>query len=386
MVNQTKRECLESIRERYERAGRKYKTKILDEFTETCGYHRKHAIRLLNGKARRRRHRPGPSARYGELVRKALKDLWFLTNRPCSKILKAAIPIWLPYYERTTRLEKDTSKNLLSISPASIDRLMQPVRKKYGSHGLPGTRPVQTLKNQIPIRTSHSDVDRPGYIQADSVAHGGNSMEGDFAWSVTMTDVCSQWTENRAVWNKGYIGVAKSISDMEKVFPFSILGFHTDNGGEFLNHHLYRYFKEHRPPVQFTRTRPDHKDDNCYVEQKNWSRVRLLLGYQRIDDANLIDPINQLYQTWDLYNNFFCPNMKLISKTKIGSRYRKRYDDPLTPAQRILSNPHTNEAVKQHLTEISLNLDPLSLKKYIDRYQKSILTKIQQYKSTAVPF
>lgn len=377
MVQQSKQEYLLKILDRYHNAGRKHKKLILDEFCTICGHHRKHAIRLLNRVAKTRHHRPGPRTKYGEAVREVLKGLWLVANRPCSKILKATIPIWLPYYQKRTPIAESIRKDLLSISPASIDRLMQPVRKKYGSHGLSGTRPVSTLKNQIPIRTSHSDVDRPGYIQSDSVAHGGNSVEGDFVWSITMTDVCTQWTENRAVWNKGYAGIAEAIKDMEQMFPFKILGFHADNGGEFLNYHLVNYFKRHAEPVEFTRTRPDHKDDNCYVEQKNWMRVRLLFGYQRIENPDLIVPMNRLYEAWDLFNNFFCPNLKLLSKTKVGSRYVKRYDLPKTPAQRTIDHPHVNEAIKTHLTEKLLNLNPINLKKSIDHYQQLILSKLR---------
>lgn len=377
MVQQSKREYLRAIWERYHRVGRKYKARILDEFCLNCGYHRKHAIRLLNRKTPIRRQHPGPKSKYGDKTREALKDLWLLANRPCSKILKAAISIWLPYYEQTLQMAASTREKVLSISTASIDRLLRPVRKQYGSHGLSATRPVSSLKHQIPIRTSHADVIQPGHIQADSVAHGGDSIEGDFVWSITMTDVFSQWTENRAVWNKGYAGVEEAIQNMEQSFPFPILGFHSDNGGEFLNHHLARYFKNRPCPVEFTRARPDHKDDNSYVEQKNWTRVRLLLGYQRIENPTLVLPINRLYEAWDLLNNFFCPNLKLLSKTKIGSKYMRRYETPQTPVQRILNSPETNELIKTRLTEKLLNLNPLNLKKYIDYHQRLILSKLR---------
>lgn len=180
MVYQSKREYLEKIRNRYARAGRKYKHKILDEFCAICGYHRKHAIRLLHQQPSVCHHRPGPASLYTDDIKAILKYFWLTTNRLCSKLLKAA------------------------------------------------TRPVHTLKLQVPIRTSHRNVDCLGFIQAATVARGGNSVEGNFIWSLTLTDVFSQWTETRAVWNKGY----SAIADIEAQLPFPILGFHVDNGGE----------------------------------------------------------------------------------------------------------------------------------------------------------
>jgi len=286
-------------------------------------------------------------------------------------------PLWLPYYPDQRALTPEIREQLKHISPATIDRLLRPVRKQYGSHGLPGTRPRQSLKLQIPIRTSHGDVLTPGFFQADSVAHGGDSVEGDFVWSITMTDVFSQWTESRAVWNKGYSNIAQAIADMETHLPFSILGFHVDNGGEFLNHHLWHYFRDRQPPVQFTRTRPDHKDDNAYVEQKNWIHVRQLLGYQRIADPNLLPIIKRLYEAWDLWRNLFCPTLKLLSKEKIGSRYVRHYGPPRTPAQRLIDSPALNEAVKNHLTEKLTNVNPVNLKKFIDHHQHLVLSALR---------
>jgi len=377
MVNRSKKEYLEAIRKRYCRAGRKYKKKILDEFCEVCGYHRKHAIRLLNQKASKRGRRPGPDRTYGDAVQEVLKHLWLLMNRPCSRLLRANIPLWLPHYQQSKVVSRPTRNKLLQISHASIDRLLHPVRRKYGSHGLGATRPVSPLKHQVPIRTHHADIDEPGSLQADSVAHGGDSVEGDFVWSITMTDVFSQWTESRAVWNKGYHGVAKAIEQIEDGLPFTIVGFHSDNGGEFLNHHLYRYFRNRKKPVEFTRTRPDHKDDNAHVEQKNWAHVRQLLGYQRIEDPDLLDTINRLYEAWGIYQNFFCANLKLKSKTKVGSRYTRRYEPPCTPVQRLLDSPTINEAVKTHLVEKLTNTDPIKLKKFIDHHQHLVLSALR---------
>ena len=193
-----------------------------------------------------------------------------------------------------------------------------------------------------------------------------------------MTDVETQWTENRAVWNKGYHGVAEAIQTIEATLPFRILGFHTDNGGEFLNHHLWRYFRDRDEPVQFTRARPDHKDDNAYAEQRNWTHVRQLLGFQRIEDLELLPMINKLYEAWGLMHNLFCCTQKLQSKTKIGSRYKRIYHNtPLSPAQRLIASDHVNEAIKTHLTEKMTNINPFALKKFIDHHQHLVLSSLR---------
>lgn len=377
MVNQSKREYLEAIRERYRQAGRGYKRRILDEFCGVCGYHRKHAIRLLHARPRPRRRPPGPKPQYGQEVRAVLKDLWLATNRLCSKLLKAALPIWVPFYEQQKPLAAVIRQQLLTISPATMDRLLRPVRRELGAHGIGTTRPGSLLKHQIPIKTSHWEHDRPGYVQVDTVAHGGNSVEGDFVWSVTLTDTFSGWTESRAIWNKGYQAVADALRDIEATLPFRLLGFHCDNGGEFLNHHLIRYYLTRDPPISLTRSRPDHKDDNAHVEQKNWTHVRQLLGYARIDQPDLIPAINRLYEAWGLFHNYFCPTLKLLAKTKSGSRYQRRYEPPRTPKARIWDCPHTLEPIRIYFLQRQDSLNPLTLKRFIDYHQHQILQTLR---------
>jgi len=262
---------------------------------------------------------------------------------------------------------------LYSISPATIDRLLKTVRLKHPRKGLSGTKPGRLLKNQIPIKTDHWDVDRPGYFEADTVAHCGNSLAGDFVWSITLTDIKSTWTENRATWNKGSHGVRNQIEDVEKRLSFSILGFDCDNGSEFLNHHLKRYFARRDHAVQFTRSRPYHKNDNAHVEQKNWTHVRQLFGYDRFDKSCLVDLMNDLYRNeWSLYQNHFCPTMKLIEKKKINSRYYKRYDTPKTPYQRLMESEFISQDAKDSLKDQHVTLNPFELKRAIERKLKHI--------------
>ena len=247
MVLRSKRDYLESIRQRYRQAPRKMKGLILDEFCATCGYHRKYAIRLLRQPKRkppaaRVRKRPGPKSIYqqAELVT-TLKRLWFDTDQMCSKKLKSAIPLWLPFYEQEYGFVCESIKGkLLKASASTLDRLLRPSRVEHPK-GRCATKPGTLLKNQIPIKTSNWDVTRPGFFEADTVAHCGNSMAGDFVNSLTFTDIQTGWTENRAVWGRGSYGVIQNIKEIEKGLPFPILGFDCDNGSEFLNHHLLRY-------------------------------------------------------------------------------------------------------------------------------------------------
>ena len=378
MVQKTKREYVEAIRSRYKKAGLEGKQRILDEFCAVCGYHRKHAIRLLNRSKAVQKRKPGRPSEYGEPERKVLEVIWLTANRPCSVRFKEAIVVWLPYYEMEHgHVSDDQRKRLLRISARSLDRLMKPVRRLHGIRGRCGTRPGSLLKNQIPIKTDHADVNKPGVMEADTVAHCGNSLDGSFVWSLTLTDIFSGWTENRAVWNKGYEGVRQAIRDVEQKLPFALTGFHSDNGGEFLNHHLIRYFQERNMPVDYSRGRPYHKNDTAHVVQKNYTHVRLLLGYQRIDKEDRIPIINQLYEAWALFNNFFSPTLKLIEKKKVGSKYIKKYDAPQTPYQRLMTSADILEPVKTWLTEIFCNINPFNLKRQIDFKQNQILKELR---------
>jgi hypothetical protein len=374
---QSKREYLLAIWERYQRVGRRFKSKILDEFCAVCGYTRKYAIGLLSRKPRRRQRKPGPRRRYDGQVLEPLKVIWLAAEQMCSKRLKAALPLWLPFYEQEHGpLVEPVRKKLLQISAASIDRLLKKERARYRGKGLCGTRPGGLLKHQIPIRTDNDDVDRPGFLEADTVAHCGNSLAGDFIWSITFTDIFCQWTENRATWNKGAEGVLGQVKDVEANLPFELLGFDVDNGSEFLCFHLWRYLLDRPRPVPLTRSRPYRKNDQAHVEQKNWTHVRQLLGYQRLEPPELVPLINELYRTWGLLHNFFCPNLKLLSKTRKGAKTIRKYSPPQTPYQRLLESKHLSQEQKQKLQNRFQQLNPLQLKREIEQKLKLVLNKV----------
>ena len=372
---------LKAIRPRYWRARKKVKVTILDEFCAVCGYNRKYAIRLLNqcGKPRKKR-RPGRRSIYAspELLM-ALKRIWFASDQMCSKKLKAAIPLWLPHYETVYKpLTPETQHRLLTVSAATIDRLLKPVRVVHGRKGLSGTRPGSLLKNQIPIRTHFWDVSQPGFMEADTVAHCGNSLAGSFIWSLTMTDIHTTWTENRATWDKGAQGVLVQSQDIEDGLPFALQGFDCDNGSEFLNWHLLRYFTDHPSVTSFTRSRPYKKNDNAHVEQKNWSHVRQLFGYDRFEDRQILPLMNDLYANeWSLYQNHFCPSMKLREKKRINSKYYKKYDSPRTPYDRVMASEHVSDKTKEHLQTVHESLNPFILKKNIEKKLRVIFKKVK---------
>lgn len=369
------------IKGRYWRSKRVEKTRILDELCDLYEINRKYLLQLFNNLTGKQYLRCGRKKRYkGDELLEVLKRIWLATDQMCSKRLKAALPLWLPHYDEEISLE--VKEQLLRISASSIDRLLKPLRVKYKRHGLTGTKPGYLLKNQIPIKTDHWDVSRPGFMEADTVAHCGNSIAGDFIWSITLTDIATCWTENRATWNKGAEGVVAGIEAIEKKLPFPIVGFDCDNGSEFLNWHLVSYFTEGRSQeIQITRSRPYRKNDNAHVEQKNWSHVRHLFGYDRFDNPVLVELMNELYEEeWSLYQNHFMPTQKLIKKEKINSKYRKQYEVAKTPYQRVLESVEIDNEVKMQLAIWHQTLNPFELKKGIEKKLQHIFKYVRRNK------
>lgn len=386
MVLNSRKEYLLSIKDRYAGSSKKGKKLILDEFCAVCGYNRKYACRLLNKKTDRPRRKPGRKPRYLKAILEPLKNLWFATDQMCSKKFVAAIPTWLPFYEAEYGpLLPHLKGQILRISPATIDRILKPIRIKFKVKGLSGTKPGSLLKNQIPIRTDFWDVSRPGFLEADTVALCGNSLAGNFVWALTLTDIHSTWTENLAVWTKNAHGVVNAIKNIEAKLPFQILGFDSDNGSEFLNQYLLEYFTDRKQNlIAFTRSRPYKKNDNAHVEQKNWTHVRQLLGYDRFEKFELVELINDLFcNAWGPYQNFFCPSMKLVSKTKINSKYVKKYDLPKTPYQRLLESKEITDEKKARLIKTFKSLNPFTLKKMIERKLKVVSSARMAAKATS---
>jgi hypothetical protein len=374
MTTSSKQEYLIQIHRRYQRAGRRYKGRILDEFCAVCGYERKWAVKLLNRPLRVNRRRGGAPRRYGPELVTPLKTVWLAAQQPCGKRLKAALPLWLPHSQVTASQQE----RLLQASAATLDRLLRPLRARHPK-GRCGTKPGGVLKTQIPLRTSHADIDRPGYLEADTVAHCGGSLAGDFAWTLTLTDIDSGWTCLRAVWNKGQHGVHAAIRAVEQTLPFPLLGFDSDNGGEFLNHHLHRYLGDRQ-----TRSRPGHKNDNAHVEQKNWTHARQLLGYDRLGNPDTVPFLNRLLATWEELQNYCCPAMKLATKHRTGAKVTRRHDTATTPCDRLLASPHVTEAAKAQLRQHRAQLNPFALSRQIEQQLKQVWRANRQPAATPV--
>lgn len=259
---------------------------------------------------------------------------------------------------------------MLRLSPAQVDRLLAPHKARLRHRGLCGTKPGGLLKHRIPIRTDNWDITRPGYLEADTVAHCGQSLEKDFIWSVTYTDIYSGWTSLRAVWNKGAEGVVEATRQVEGELPFEVPGFDCDNGSEFLNWHLIKHFQDRPRQVGFTRSRPYHKDDNGHVEQKNWTHARQLLGYQRLEDPELRKAINRLYvEFWEPLHNYFCPSAKLLQKKRHGAKVSRQHDTP----HLATDCAEVSELTRQKLRRERAKLNPTKLARNIERELRRIL-------------
>jgi hypothetical protein len=379
MKNISREEQLEGLRRRYEGRGPEGRSRMLDELCEQYGYHRKHAIRLLNAGAVARKRRPGPPRQY-EGITELVERIWVAGEQPCGKRLAQMLPLWLPHYQRRYgRLLPSQRRLSQQVSAATLDRLLAPLRTQH-VRALSGTKPGSLLRQQIPIQGEVWDEKRVGFLEADSVAHCGSSLAGSFIWSLTYTDIASSWTSGRAVWNRGAKGVLEQTQAVEQSLPFALLGLDFDNGGEWLNWHLIRYLQERSAPVRVTRSRPFHSDDNAHVEQKNWMWPRQLLGYGRLEDPDLVEPINHLYvNLWGPLHNFFLPSMKLVEKQRVGSRWRRQHDQPQTAYQRLLNMEALGPKKKRQLRDYYESLDPFQLHDQLEKGLRPILAQAKTW-------
>ena len=376
MSKELKKDWLPKLQVRYSRRNREGKSRMLDELCEDYEYERKYAIKLLCGglPPSSGRVHPGPEPQY-ELIEPVVRQVWRTAEQPCGNRLVPILRQWLPYYERRFGQLSGRQRQLVrQVSAATLDRLLAAARAEHSGRGRCGTKPGSLLRSEIPIRTGTWDLSRPGYLEADSVAHCGGSLAGSFIWSLTYTDILSGWTEGGAVWNKGASGVLAATRQVEERLPFALLGFDSDNGGEFLNHHLWSYMRERKVAVEFTRSRPYHSDDNAHVEQKNWTWARQLLGYGRLEDPELVGPISALYrEVWAPWQNFFLPCLKLEQKWRQGSHWHKRYEVPRTAYDRLCAPGMLALKQRRQLRERYASLDPFALKDELEKKLKQIL-------------
>ncbi len=375
MSMQSKRELLTVVSPRYVTATGAEKHRILAEFVATTGYHRKYALTLLN-------HPPLPRSRairrprartYTPAVQRALVRLWEIADRICSKRLVPGLPDVLDALERhgELTLAAPTRALLLSLSPATADRLLASTRRAALPRGRTTTKPGSLLKHQIPIRTfADWDDDRPGFLEIDLVSHGGESASGEYLHTLVLTDIATQWTECVALLNRGEQAVGTAIAHARTLLPVPVRGLDSDNGGEFINHHLYRYCERER--ITFTRCRPYKKNDQWHVEQKNYSIVRQTIGYDRYEGAAACAALATVYTALRRYTNFFQPSVQLVGKKREGGKMMKRYDVAQTPYQRMLTAPTVKKDVKERLRDEYLTLNPAALRRQIEAAQDAL--------------
>jgi hypothetical protein len=307
----------------------------------------------------------------------ALTAIWEAAGYPCSVRLKALLPLWQPWAIKRLGLTAQVQKQLLRISPPTIDRRLKGKRSQLKKRLYGRTKPGTLLKHHIPIKTDSWDVKSPGFTEIDLVSHSGNSASGEFLHSLNVTDIHSTWVESRAVMGKSQIGVLSAMQDIEQALPFKLLGIDSDNGSEFINYHLKTFCEQNQ--IQFTRGRPYKKDDNAHIEQKNYTHVRKILGYLRYDSGPVQTAINELYQNeLRIFQNLFLPAMKLIKKSRIGSKLKRSYDKPQTPLERVLNCPQADPLKVQRLKRLRDQTDPFELAKRIEQKLERIFEMANQ--------
>jgi hypothetical protein len=373
---------------RYQRSNKKDKSILLNEFIKLTGYRRDYASFLLrswnkkvffhNNKVKvigdfvKRKRGSGRKSYYLEILSELI-SFWELLNYPCGKRLKSSLSglVKKALYFKEMKISLETSNKLNTISASTIDRLLIGERKKFELKPKSKTRPGKFLKSNIPIRLGTEwNEDSLGFLEIDLVSHDGGNASGDFCQTLNTVDIKSGWTDMVCIKNKAQIWTFDALMEIKNRLPFPLKGIDSDNGSEFINHHLYNYCLD--KDICFTRTRSSWKNDNCYVEEKNNTAIRGYVGYLRYDTPEQLKLVNELYSNLRLLWNYFQPLMKLKSKNRIGSKIIKKYDDPKTPFERIVEFKDTDKDIKENLNEIFKNLNPFGLKRNIDRIQNKI--------------
>jgi len=368
----TRRNVLKKLAKEYSKANKVEKTKILDKYIQITGHNRKYIITELNNpnllKPRLSINSKKHEGRY-KGIEKVLEKIWNIFGCQCGQRLESTLKSEIRRLSnfKEISVSEEEIKKLETISSATIDRKLASAKKESGNKLYCTTKPGYLLKSQIEIRLNDWDQSKIGYAEIDLVAHCGSSTHGQYVNSLSFVDVASGWWEGEAVMGKSALVVKNGLDKINRRLPFKLMGIDSDNGSEFINEFLFQYCGENK--MQFTRGRPGQKNDNCYVEQKNWTHVRKLLGYKRFDINGELDLINSLYRNeLRLYYNFFQPSYKLESKTWNHSKRKRKYEKKLkTPYQRLLESGNISEPQKEILRKIYNNLNPAELKRKIDK-------------------
>lgn len=351
--------------------GRGARGVLLDEYVEVTGWERKHANKVLLGHKRKsgRRSKHGAPRRYFEEHVAVLRECWLAMDQPCGKRMADMLPLWVRHLD----CGKQVRGELEGVSAASLDRLLGEFKVRGGKKPRP-PRPGSGVKMLVEVRAESWETREVGWTEVDTVAHSGGDMGGNFIWTLTSVEISSGWTELRAIWNRGQQATFQGLESIWQNQPFELRGVDSDNGGEFLNFHLYRWLKERG--IKQTRSRPYDKNDQAYVEQKNHTHARLLLGYERFEHAELVGPLNELLTEWSLWKNLFCVTMKQESKRREGSRQIRRHEKHgRTPAQRLLESGALKKEKAKTLKKLLEETDPFAMsrniRKHEDRFWKS---------------
>ena len=365
-------ELAAELADRYRSGSRRDRTAMLDAFCLATGYHRKYAITVLRGRRRVAVRRRRPRARrYGPGFQRALVVAWEASGYVCSERLQPFLPELVPLLEQhqDLRIDDGTRDLLLQASVSTVERALAPQRRHQVGRRMAQTKPGTLLRRQIPALVgSWKAEDVPGYLEIDLVSHSGEYAAGTFLHTLSTVDLATGWTERIALLGKGQTGVVAGLDRIREQLPFRLRGLHPDTGSEFINMNLFTYCRERG--IEFTRSRPYHKNDNCHVEQKNWTLVRRLIGYDRLDTPAQQAWLDAFY-TEDLrpFANCFQPVMKLVGKETVGQRTRRLYDTPKTPLRRLLDDysGHVDLNRLRALTDLYTSVSPLTLKRRIDR-------------------
>jgi hypothetical protein len=364
MSETSTREYTEKMRGRYGRmTGKSARTRLIDEYVAVTGYERKYAIKILRGTRRREGagRRRGSPKRYDEATDRSLRRLWLVMDQPCGKRMKDMLPLWLDHSGEKPAMRK----RLLAMGAATIDRHLAAAKVNGPKKRLP-PRSDAAIKSLVEIRAESWDAKEVGWTEVDTVAHCGGDMGGSFIWSLTSVEILSGWTEVRAVWNRGQHATLQGMERIGAAQPFDLKGVDSDNGGEFLNHHLYGWLKERG--IKQTRSRPYRKNDQAHVEQKNHTHVRQLLGYDRLGHEELLEPLNGLLSLWSLWKNLYCVTMEQISKEREGSRQIRRHAKRnRTPAERLEASGQLSVDQKAWLEARRKESNPFEMKAEIER-------------------
>lgn len=369
MTKALKEEYLMILRQRYFKATKKQKSSILDELCRNLPMHRKSATRLLNKPIKHKKanvKRLPTNLIYSNKVIFLCEAIWKENEYPCGVVLKEMIPLWLGFLKEEHHIDETTEKYLLQISASTIDRRLKNKKKQIKNRIYGTTKPGAIIRAQVPIRTTFKSVDEPGHMEFDSVSHSGPFASGEWIHTVNGVEIFCGWSVKRAVMGKGEIGVQRAIDAMREEVPFAFLDIDFDGGSEFLNWHLIRYCEKNQ--IGYTRSRPEQKNDQAHIEQKNRTHVRRLFGKGRLDKMAVLHAMNDLYANeLSLYHNFFRPCMKLQEKKFIGSKIKRKFDKPQTPYQRLLKYKALSKETKAQLKELYQSLNPIKLKRRINQ-------------------